>query len=162
MSVALINGRVLREEGLVEGQCVLLSDGRIHPSRIEEVVARAKQTVQAEIKHSGEEALYEVGVQGPHPVLVRLMGCLRFRTSYGQNVLSHSKEVAGLCATMAAEIGCTPEEQAIAREAGLLHDLGKAVDHEVEVLADRLDPGIHREVAPPHADVDGAVLEDHE
>ena len=110
----------------------LLSDGRIHPSRIEEVVARARGAVQAEIKEEGEKALDEAGVQGAHPELVRLMGCLHFRTSYGQNVLSHSKEVAALCAIMAAELGCTPEQEAVAREAGLLHDLGKAVDHEVE------------------------------
>jgi ribonuclease Y len=121
----------------------LLSDGRIHPSRIEEVVAKARDQVQAQVRREGEQALTEIGVHDPHPELVRLLGCLRFRTSYGQNVLSHSKEVAGLCATMAAEIGCTPEEQAITREAGLLHDLGKAVDHEVE---------------GPHAIIGGEIL----
>ena len=110
----------------------LLADGRIHPSRIEEVVSKARDQVEAQIKREGQEALYEIGVQDAHPELVRLLGCLRFRTSYGQVVLSHSKEVAALCATMAAEIGCTPEQRATATEAGLLHDLGKAVDHEVE------------------------------
>jgi ribonuclease Y len=110
----------------------LLSDGRIHPSRIEEVVAKARNQVQAQVRREGEQALYEIGIQDAHPELVRLLGCLRFRTSYGQNVLSHSKEVAGLCGTMAAELGCTPEQQAVVKEAGLLHDLGKAVDHEVE------------------------------
>jgi ribonuclease Y len=110
----------------------LLSDGRIHPSRIEEVVAKAKEVVQAEIKQAGEEALYDAGIQGPHPELVRLMGSLRFRTSYGQNVLSHSKEVAALCGIIAAELGCSPQQQADAVEAGLFHDIGKAVDHEVE------------------------------
>ena len=110
----------------------LLSDGRIHPSRIEEVVARAKSTVEAQVKEEGEQALYEVGIQGAHPELVRLLGSLRFRTSYGQNVLNHSREVAALCGIMAAELGCKPEDQAMAKEAGLLHDLGKAVDHEVE------------------------------
>src|SRR6202011_5681238 len=110
----------------------LLSDGRIHPSRIEEVVTKAKRAVQAEIKQEGEEALYEAGIQGPHAELVRLMGCLRFRTSYGQNVLSHSKEVAAICGIIAAELGCSPDEQAVAKEAGLFHDIGKAVDHEVE------------------------------
>jgi ribonuclease Y len=110
----------------------LLSDGRIHPSRIEEVVTKAKRAVQAEIKQEGEEALYEAGIQGPHPELVRLIGCLRFRTSYGQNVLSHSKEVAAICGIVAAELGCSPDEQAVAKEAGLFHDIGKAVDHEVE------------------------------
>ncbi|HEV3233926.1 MAG TPA: ribonuclease Y [Candidatus Dormibacteraeota bacterium] len=110
----------------------LLSDGRIHPSRIEEVVVKAKRSVQAEIKQAGEEALYEAGVHGAHPELVRLLGSLRFRTSFGQNVLSHSREVAALCGIVSAELGCSPEEQAIAKEAGLLHDIGKAVDHEVE------------------------------
>jgi len=121
----------------------LLSDGRIHPSRIEEVVAKARDQVQAQIRREGEEALFEIGIQEAHPELVRLLGCLRFRTSYGQNVLSHSKEVAGLCGTMAAEMGCTPEQQAIVKEAGLLHDLGKAVDHEVE---------------GPHAIIGGEIL----
>ncbi len=110
----------------------LLTDGRIHPTRIEEVVARARSNVQAQVKEEGERALYEADVQGAHPEVARLMGCLHFRTSYGQNVLSHSKEVASLVGIMAAELGCTPEQQAIAREAGLLHDIGKAVDHEVE------------------------------
>ncbi|MFY9615793.1 MAG: ribonuclease Y [Candidatus Dormiibacterota bacterium] len=110
----------------------LLSDGRIHPSRIEEVVVKAKRSVQAEIKQAGEEALYEAGVHGAHPELVRLLGSLRFRTSFGQNVLSHSREVAALCGIVSAELGCSPDEQAIAKEAGLLHDIGKAVDHEVE------------------------------
>jgi ribonuclease Y len=121
----------------------LLSDGRIHPSRIEEVVAKARDQVDVQIRREGEQALTEIGVHDPHPELVRLLGCLRFRTSYGQNVLSHSKEVAGLCATMAAEMGCSPEEQGTAREAGLLHDLGKAVDHEVE---------------GPHAIIGGEIL----
>ena len=110
----------------------LLTDGRIHPTRIEEVVALATSSVHAQIKEEGERALYEVGVHGAHPELVRLMGCLHFRTSYGQNVLSHSKEVAALVGIMAAEVGCTPDQQTIAKEAGLLHDIGKAVDHEVE------------------------------
>jgi ribonuclease Y len=121
----------------------LLTDGRIHPSRIEEVVAKARSEVQAQIKEEGESALYEVGIHGAHPELVRLLGCLRFRTSYGQNVLNHSKEVAMLCGMMAAELGCTAEQEAIAREAGLLHDLGKAVDHEVE---------------GPHAIIGGEIL----
>jgi ribonuclease Y len=110
----------------------LLNDGRIHPSRIEEVVTTARASVQAEIQRQGEAAVYEAGLEGAHPELVRLMGSLRFRTSYGQNVLSHSREVASLCGIMAAELGCTPAQQALAREAGLLHDIGKAVDHEVE------------------------------
>jgi ribonuclease Y len=110
----------------------LLTDGRIHPSRIEEVVARARGAVQAQIREEGERAIFEVGMHGAHPELVRLLGCLHFRTSYGQNVLSHSKEVAALCGIMAAELGCTPEQETVVKEAGLLHDIGKAVDHEVE------------------------------
>jgi ribonuclease Y len=86
----------------------LLTDGRIHPSRIEEVVAKARSEVQAQIKTEGEAAVYEAGVHGAHPELIRLLGCLRFRTSYGQNVLSHSREVAMLCGAMAAEMGCGP------------------------------------------------------
>ncbi|MFN2464265.1 MAG: ribonuclease Y, partial [Candidatus Dormibacteria bacterium] len=110
----------------------LLSDGRIHPTRIEEVVAGARSMVQSEVKEQGERALYEANIDGAHPELARLMGCLHFRTSYGQNVLDHSREVAALCGVMAAEMGCAPAERAIAIEAGLLHDIGKAVDHEVE------------------------------
>jgi ribonuclease Y len=121
----------------------LLSDGRIHPSRIEEVVAKARAEVQAQIKEEGEQALYEAGVQGAHPELVRILGCLRFRTSFGQNVLSHSREVALLCGIMAVEMGCPPEQQQLVKEAGLLHDLGKAVDHEVE---------------GPHAIIGGEIL----
>ncbi|MHB8509957.1 MAG: ribonuclease Y [Candidatus Dormibacteria bacterium] len=147
----------------------LLSDGRIHPSRIEEVVARARTEVQAQIKEEGETALYEIGINGAHPELVRLLGCLRFRTSYGQNVLSHSREVALLCGTMAAELGCSAEQQAIVKEAGLLHDLGKAVDHEVEgphaiiggELLARLDrpPGVVHAVKAHHYDEEPATIE---
>src|ERR1700737_4474131 len=147
----------------------LLSDGRIHPSRIEEVVAKARDQVQAQIRREGEEALFEIGIQEAHPELVRLLGCLRFRTSYGQNVLSHSKEVAGLCGTMAAEMGCTPEQQATVKEAGLLHDLGKAVDHEVEgphaiigaEILVRLGraKGVVHAVRAHHYDEDPATLE---
>src|SRR5258708_28800088 len=110
----------------------LLADGRIHPSRIEDVVSRARDQVEAQIKREGAEALYEIGIQDAHPELVRLLGCLRFRTSYGQVVLSHSKEVAALCATMAAEIGCTPEQRATATEAGLRQDPCKGVDPQLE------------------------------
>ena len=110
----------------------LLSDGRIHPSRIEEVVAKARAEVQSEIKEQGDQVLYEAGVNGAHPELTRLLGSLHFRTSFGQNVLNHSREVALLSGMIAAELGCTEGQQQTATEAGLLHDLGKAVDHEVE------------------------------
>jgi ribonuclease Y len=107
----------------------LIVDGRIHPARIEEVVSKARQEVLQRIKEEGEAAVLEVGLQGLHPEIVRSLGVLRFRTSYGQQVLSHSKEVAYLAATMAAEIGA---DVRVAKMAGLLHDIGKSIDHEVE------------------------------
>ena len=147
----------------------LLSDGRIHPTRIEEVVARARSLVQAQVKEEGERALYEADIHGAHPELVRLMGCLHFRTSYGQNVLSHSKEVAALCGIMAAELGCTPDQRAFAMEAGLLHDIGKAVDHEVEgphaIIGGEMlvrlgrSPSVVHAVKAHHYDEEPATLE---
>ncbi len=107
----------------------LLSDGRIHPTRIEEVAAKSREEVAARIAEEGERALFELGLQGMHPELVKLVGTLRFRYSYGQNVLAHCKEVGFLSGMIAAEIGA---DEHLAKEAGLLHDIGKAVDHEVE------------------------------
>ncbi len=107
----------------------LILDGRIHPARIEEVVSRAKAEVEVSIREAGEQAAYEAGVHGLHPDLVKLMGQLKFRTSYGQNVLVHSIEVAHLAASLAAEMGA---DSNLMRRAGLLHDIGKAIDHKVE------------------------------
>jgi ribonuclease Y len=107
----------------------LFSDGRIHPARIEETVARSRQDIQLRIKEEGEKACFDVGLQGVHPELVKLLGTLRFRTSYGQNVLSHVTEVAALAGLIAAEIGADEQE---AKEIGLFHDIGRAVDHSVE------------------------------
>lgn len=107
----------------------LIADGRIHPARIEEVVAKVAKEIEQEIKEAGEQATFDVGVHGIHAEVVKLLGRLKYRSSFAQNVLNHSLEVAFLCGVMAAELGLNVKQ---AKRAGLLHDIGKAVDHEVE------------------------------
>ncbi|MGH7830694.1 MAG: ribonuclease Y [Candidatus Binatia bacterium] len=107
----------------------LMSDGRIHPGRIEEVVRKAEQDVDEAIREAGQKAIFDVGVHGVHPELIKLLGRLKYRYSYAQNVLLHSIEAAFICGNMAAELGLNEKQ---ARRAALLHDIGKAVDHEVE------------------------------
>ncbi len=109
----------------------LIADGRIHPARIEELFNKATQQVEAKVREAGEQTCYDLDIHDLHPELMRTLGALRYRTSYGQNVLDHSIEVAQLCEIMADELGMQ-DRVAVARRAGLLHDIGKAIDHQVE------------------------------
>jgi len=138
----------------------LISDGRIHPARIEEIVEKVNTEIENSIRESGEQAAFDVGVHNIHPDLIKLLGKLKYRTSYAQNVLQHSREVAFLSGLMAAELGLNEKQ---AKRAGLLHDIGKAMDHELEGphatigadLARRYGeaPGIVHAIAAHHEDV---------
>ena len=128
----------------------LIADGRIHPARIEETIEKARREVDATIKSEGERAVIEAGVHGMHMELVKLIGRLRYRTSYGQNVLKHSLEVSALSGMMATELGIDPT---IARRAGLLHDIGKALDHEMD--GSHVDIGV--EVARRHKENEAVI-----
>ncbi len=144
----------------------LVLDGRIHPARIERVVKKAQQEIEAVIEEAGERATLELGVHGLHPELVKLLGQLKYRTSYGQNVLMHSIESAHLAGIMAAELGA---DVALAKEAGLLHDIGKAVTHEIEGPHARIgadiaqrygrSPEIVNAIAAHHCDDEALTLE---
>ena len=168
-----IKGRIIGREGrnikaleTLTGVDLIIDDGRIHPSKIEEMVEKAKEEVEQTIKEEGERAALETGVTGLHPDIIKLIGKLKYRTSYGQNVLNHSIEVSNLARIMAEELGLDAKR---ARRAGLLHDIGKALDHDMEgthvqIGVDVLkkykeNPLVINAVEAHHGDVEPQTLE---
>ena len=136
----------------------LVSDGRIHPARIEEVVNKTKKQLDKDILETGKRTLIDLGIHNMHTELMRMVGRMKFRSSYGQNLLQHSREVANLCATMASELGLDPKK---AKRAGLLHDIGKVPDNEPE-LPHALHGGKLAEKYKEHADVVNAIASHHD
>jgi len=136
----------------------LVTDGRIHPARIEEVVAKTRKQVEQEIIETGKKTTIDLGIHGLHPELVRLIGRMKYRSSYGQNLLQHSREVANLCATMAAELGLNVKK---AKRAGLLHDIGKVAENDVELPHAILGMKMAKEFKEP-ADICNAIGAHHD
>lgn len=166
-AVILSGFNPVRREVARQSLMRLIADGRIHPARIEDVVKKVTVEIDASIKEAGEQAAFDLGVHGIHPELIKYLGQLKYRTSYSQNVLQHSIEVGFLCGIMAAELGL---KEKLARRMGLLHDIGKGIDHEVEgphaLIGSRLakkfgeTPQIVNAIAAHHEDVPPATVYD--